>query len=64
MEIVLLVIAFIVLIIGFFNLTNATLGVGICAIACFFAILARLAQASSHHKELKILLTPKEEVKY
>jgi hypothetical protein len=63
MDILLLVIGFIVLLIGFFNLSNATIGVGICAIACFFAILARIAQANKHHNELKNLLTAHQEVK-
>lgn len=34
---------------GFLNLTQATYGVGLIGLACFLAILARLAQADAHH---------------
>jgi hypothetical protein len=38
------------------SFTKATLGVGLMALACLLAILARLAQAAAQHKELKQLL--------
>jgi hypothetical protein len=38
--------------IGIFSLSDATLGVGIICLACLTAILARLAQAAMHQKEL------------
>ena len=60
MFIILIILSIIALVIGVFNLTNATLGAGVIAIACFFAILARIEQANSHHKELKQLLSPEE----
>lgn len=41
---------------GALSLSQATAGVGIIAIGCFFGILARLAQASAHHDELKKLI--------
>jgi len=41
---------------GFMLLSNATTGVGVIALACLFAILARIAQAAEQHKELKNLL--------
>ena len=36
---------------GFLQLSNATLGVGILCSACLLAILARIAQAADHHKQ-------------
>jgi hypothetical protein len=39
--------------IGALYLTQATTGVGIIGLACFLGILARLAQASGHHRELR-----------
>lgn len=53
MEILLLLLAAVALIAGFMSLSQATLGVGILAVACFFGILARLAQANRHHKEIQ-----------
>src|SRR4051812_18020836 len=37
---------------GLASLTNATLGVGSICGACWLAIVARLAQASAHHRDL------------
>ena len=48
----LMVLSVISLIIGLAMLTNATIGVGVIAVSCLFAIFARIAQASSHHEEL------------
>lgn len=36
--------------IGLFMLSNATAGVGLLTAGCFLAIIARIAQASHHHK--------------
>lgn len=38
---------------GIFMLTEATLGIGVIAMACFLGILARITQAGSHQNELK-----------
>lgn len=40
------------LVLGLLMLTQATLGVGIIAMACLAAILARIAQAAGHHSQL------------
>lgn len=39
------------------NMTQATAGVYTLAWACFFGILARMAQASSHNSEQKELMS-------
>ena len=52
LAIILIVLALIAAGAGFWNLTDATLGVGLIGLACFHAILARLAQADHHHKKL------------
>ena len=49
---VLVFLACIIAIGGFFFLSEATVGVGIMAAACLFAILARIAQAAEYHAEL------------
>ena len=41
---------------GFFFLSEATMGVGIIAIAGVLAVYSRLVQANIHHKEIKLLL--------
>jgi hypothetical protein len=38
---------------GLNDLTQATLGVGLVALGCLCAILARIQQASAQHAELK-----------
>lgn len=53
---VLVLLSLIALGIGFIYLSQATMGVGILAIACVLAVFARLAQAEAHQKELKILM--------
>lgn len=35
------------------KVTQATLGVGLIALAIFVAVLARIAQAADHHAELR-----------
>ncbi len=42
--------------IGILSLTQATLGVGIIGVGCFFGILARLVQAADHQNQTKKLL--------
>lgn len=37
---------------GLLFTSNATIGVGLIALACFSAILARIAQAAYHHRKL------------
>ena len=49
---ILLVIATIAVIAGFFQLSGVTLGVGLVSSGIFLAILARIYQASVQHKEL------------
>ena len=51
-EVILILLGLLALVFGFFQLSEATLGVGGIAIACFLGILARLAQAARHHEEL------------
>lgn len=48
----LLAMALVVTIGGLFALSQATLGVGSICIACFLAILARIAQAGYQHAEV------------
>jgi len=50
--VILLLISGLALLGGLASLSNATSGVGGIAVACFLAILARIAQASAHHAEL------------
>ena len=52
LEVALILLGLLALVLGFFQLSEATLGVGGIAVACFFGILARLAQAARHHTEL------------
>ena len=52
MAIVLIVLSLFVAFFGLLTLSNATLGVGVMAGACLLAILARIAQAHQHHREL------------
>jgi hypothetical protein len=56
MAVILGLLAVIGAVIGFFSLSQATMGVGILAIACLLAILARIAQADAHQNETKKLL--------
>lgn len=56
MVILLVILALIALVIGFFTLSQATMGVGILATACLFGIFARVAQAANHQSEIKKLL--------
>jgi hypothetical protein len=44
-------------VIGFMALSQATMGVGMIACACFLGILARLAQAEFHHRKTDKLTT-------
>ena len=50
---ILVFLAIIAGIIGFFLLSQATMGVGVIALGCLFGIMARLAQAGSHAKQLR-----------
>ncbi len=52
MSIILVFLSIISAVGGFFSLSQATMGVGILAVSCLLAILARIAQADAHHKEL------------
>jgi hypothetical protein len=56
LAVLLLFISGIALLGGLASLSNATSGVGGIAVACFLAILARIAQASGHHDEVRKLL--------
>lgn len=57
LAVLLLLISGIALLGGLVSLSNATSGVGGIAVACFLAILARIAQASGHHDELRKLMS-------
>ncbi|WP_158606133.1 hypothetical protein [Simplicispira hankyongi] len=50
MSIFLVILGILVVIGGILSLSQATLGVGLIAIGCFLAILARLAQAEAQHR--------------
>lgn len=50
MTVLLVIIAILAVVFGVLSLSQATMGVGIIAIGCFIAILARLAQAAEHHQ--------------
>lgn len=41
---------------GTLHLTQATLGIGCICIGVFVAIIARIAQASDHHYEVRVML--------
>lgn len=56
MVILLVILAMIALVVGFFTLSQATMGVGILAAACLFGIFARIAQAADHQAQIKALL--------
>jgi hypothetical protein len=51
-----LIFGFLAMVIGFFTLSEATMGVGILAAGCFLGIVARIAQAAQHQKELGTIL--------
>lgn len=53
MAAILTLLAIVAGLVGLFFLSEATMGVGIMGLACLFGILARIAQADKHHKELK-----------
>ena len=52
MSIFLVILGLLVVLGGILSLTQATLGVGLIAIGCFLAILARLAQAEAQHRKI------------
>jgi hypothetical protein len=41
---------------GFLALGQASQGIGVIGLACFLAIMARIAQAQDHHREEMALL--------
>lgn len=47
-----LIVAVIISIIGFFFLSNVTLGVGLICGGCLLGIIARVRQAEAHHFEI------------
>ncbi len=47
----LVVVSLLIVIVGTLELTNATLGVGVICIGCYFGILARIYQSSCQHQE-------------
>jgi hypothetical protein len=51
-SIVLLLIALVVAALGFVSLTQATMGVGLIAVACLLGIIARIMQATAFHTEI------------
>ena len=55
MVVALVVISILLALYGLFTLTQATMGAGLVAAACFFAILARIAQAQAQHYEAMIV---------
>ena len=52
MSIFLVILGILVVLGGILSLTQATMGVGLIAIGCFLAILARLAQAEAQHRQV------------
>jgi hypothetical protein len=52
MSAILMILGILAVAFGALSLSEATMGVGIIAIGCFLAILARLAQAEAHHRSL------------
>jgi len=48
----LVALAIIAAVIGFFLLSQATMGVGIVGLGCLAGILARIAQAHEQHQEM------------
>lgn len=56
MTVLLVILAILIALGAAASLTQATVGVGLMALACLVAIFARLAQASGHHAELKRLI--------
>ena len=59
MTVLLVILAILIALGAAANLTQATLGVGLMALACLFAIFARLAHATMQHAALKRLLAEK-----
>jgi hypothetical protein len=53
LSVMLVVVSLLCLLGGVASLSQATMGVGGIATACFLAILARIAQASAHNDQLK-----------
>lgn len=45
---------------GFWNLTEATKGVGLIALALLFAVFARIAQAGHFDERLRELIKPQD----
>jgi hypothetical protein len=58
----LLVFAVSILVAGVASLGQATQGVGIIAVACFLAILARMLQANNQHNEQMAMLKGQRQV--
>lgn len=56
MDTLLVIVALVGWVIGILLLSQATYGVGVLAAACLFAILARMAQASRQHQEMRRLI--------
>jgi len=52
MSIFLVILGLLVVLGGILSLNQVTLGVGLIAIGCFLAILARLAQAEAQHRKI------------
>lgn len=64
MTIMLIVVAIVTALAGLTMLSNATLGVGVMALACLFGILARITQAHALHRADRALepaMTPERE---
>lgn len=59
MTMLLVILAILIALGAVLNLTQATVGVGLMALACLVAIFARLAQATVQHAELKRLVGQK-----
>ena len=56
MVVILIILALILAGAGIFSISQATLGVGLLACACFLGILARIAQAAKHQEKIEALL--------
>ena len=56
MVVILILLAILLAGAGIFSISQATLGVGLLAVACFLGILARIAQAAKHQEKTEVLL--------
>lgn len=56
MDKLLMILALLGAAVGFFFLSEATMGVGIIGLACFLGILTRIVQAGNHQDATRLML--------